>query len=143
MIDAGCSVAGVDLSGRNVALARARGIDARQAELHALPFADRTYEAAWSMSVLLHLTDDEVGAALAELRRVLVTGAPVAIGLWGGTDFAGVNEHDRIEPKRWFRYRTHEHVRSLLEPHLTIERFDVWPDVYGLDLEYQWVLGRS
>ena len=91
------------------------------------------------LSTLLHVTDDDVPTALDELVRVVRPGSPVAIGLWGGRDHAGLNEDD---PPRWFRIRTDDQVRAMVAGHGTIEQFEVWQPE-GDTFTYQWVVLRT
>ncbi|MEI8412381.1 MULTISPECIES: class I SAM-dependent methyltransferase [unclassified Kribbella] len=58
-----------------------RKLDARAASVLELPFEDRTFEAGWTMSTLLHIADEDLDDALAEIVRVLRPGAPLGIGL--------------------------------------------------------------
>lgn len=142
LLGAGLAVAGVDLSDEHVQRCRALGVDAHRASATALPFGDASFDAGWSMSTLLHLPDDEADVALAELVRVVVPGGPVAIGLWGGFDEAGVQDRDPHLPHRWFRFRTDAQVRATLATHGTVERFDTWqPD--GDRFTYQWAVLRT
>ncbi len=61
---------GVDLSEANVAAARAAGLDVVQADVtRPLPFADGSFDCAFCLELLEHLTTPV--ALLAELRRVL------------------------------------------------------------------------
>jgi SAM-dependent methyltransferase len=75
-------VVGVDLSERALAVAVQRvelapEVTLRQADLHALPFADGTFTAARADRVLLHLREPEV--AVAELARVTAPGGRVVV----------------------------------------------------------------
>ena len=84
VLDAGCGtggwaamvaapeVVGVDSSEAAVEAARARGVDARLAEIEALPFDDGTFDVAMCNAVLYHLADPDAG--LRELARVLRPG---------------------------------------------------------------------
>src|SRR5690606_18608306 len=85
-LDVGCSVgymiaaaerlgmqgAGTDLSHDAVAAARARGLEARQGELEAIPFEDQRFDLVSLRHVLEHTPRPD--RALAELRRVLRPG---------------------------------------------------------------------
>lgn len=78
------TVAGVDLAGEVLALAREHAIEQgatnagfTRASVYALPFADETFDAAYAHQVLQHLVDPV--AALREARRVLRTGGLVAV----------------------------------------------------------------
>ncbi|MBT5775689.1 MAG: class I SAM-dependent methyltransferase [Dehalococcoidia bacterium] len=143
---AGLTVSGIDLSAENVRHCRERGIDAQQASLFEMPFDDDTFDAAWTMSTLLHVPNARLDEALTEITRVLRPGAPLAIGLWGGPD-SEHNQHrsrDGIEVTRFFSWRSDDHLRELLEPHGTLERFETWPDSDPeSELHYQFCLVRT
>jgi SAM-dependent methyltransferase len=62
-------VVATDLSPRMVELASSRGLDARVANVEALPFADAEFDCAAANWMLYHVPD--VDRALGELRRVL------------------------------------------------------------------------
>jgi SAM-dependent methyltransferase len=62
-------VVATDLSPRMVELAAARGLDARLADVQALPFEDGEFDCAVANAMLYHV--DDLDRALAELARVL------------------------------------------------------------------------
>src|SRR5256885_11529661 len=68
----GADVKAVDVSGRMVELARARGIDAREADADALPFGDGEFDCVFAGWVLYHVQNVE--QAIAECARVLRPG---------------------------------------------------------------------
>lgn len=138
----GLSVTGVDLSLQHVMLCRAQGLDAHVASVQSLPFVDDAFDAAWTMSTLLHVPNAALGDALVELRRVLVAGAPLAIGLWSGDDTEGPSRFD-VDPPRFFSFRSDTRVRELLGQFGEIERFDTW-ETPGADgpATYQWCVLR-
>ena len=138
---AGLTIAGIDLSPEHVRICRERGIDARLASVFELPFEDGAFAAGWTMSTLLHIPNDRIDAALDEIARVLVPGAPLAIGLWGGPDEEAINEDDTIEPKRFFSRRSQPVLREILERHGAIESFETW-DIPGNDWPYQFAIVR-
>jgi SAM-dependent methyltransferase len=65
-------VVAIDQSERMVELTRARGVDARVADVQDLPFADGSFDVAVAAWVLFHVSD--IDRALAELARVLRAG---------------------------------------------------------------------
>lgn len=88
VLDAGCGiglmledlsevfdVVGVDLAADYVEHAKARGLDARQAWLEELPFADDEFDAAVCCDVFEHVLKPEL--VLAELRRVVKPGGHI------------------------------------------------------------------
>jgi SAM-dependent methyltransferase len=68
----GVELIAVDQSGRMVELARARGVDARVADVQSLPFDEESFDVAVAAWVLFHVPSLDAG--LAELARVLRPG---------------------------------------------------------------------
>ena len=102
----------------------AEGVRAINGSLYELPLRDRAFDAAWTMSTLMHVPDSRFHQAMEEICRLLVPGSPLGIGLWGGMDQEGVRTEDSIEPPRFFSFRSHERTRVMLEEHGTVERFE-------------------
>ena len=90
----GCRVVGVDLSHEHVRLATAAGSPSVRASVLHLPVRPRGFDAAYSVSTLLHVPDESVDAALDEIISAVERGAPVAIGVWGGRDWSGRGPFD-------------------------------------------------
>jgi ubiquinone/menaquinone biosynthesis C-methylase UbiE len=78
----GASVVGVDVAAAMVALARRLhpGLDVREADAQALPFADASFDAVLGNFVILHLARPE--QATAEFVRVLASGGRLALTAW-------------------------------------------------------------
>jgi SAM-dependent methyltransferase len=116
VLDAGCGsgrnmielarygeVAGIELSGTSVALARERGVgEVVEGSLLEMPFAADSFDLAVCLDVVEHLQDDR--AALRELRRVLAPGGSLLVTvpayqwLWSGHDV--INHHHRRYNRR-------------------------------------------
>jgi SAM-dependent methyltransferase len=117
-------VVAVDLSPRMVALARARGVDARVADVQALPFADGEFDCAVANWMLYHVRN--VDGALAELARVLLPRGRL-VAATNALDHLGelwalVGRDRRREPVRFFA----ETAEPLLGRHFArVERRDV------------------
>jgi SAM-dependent methyltransferase len=142
LLAAGLLVAGVDLSPEHVRHCRAAGVDAHVASVHRLPFADDAFDAGWTMSTLLHVPDADFDSAMREIRRVLRAGSPLAVGLWGGSDWEGSSVKDTIRPPRFFSSRSDERIRNMLSRHGTIERFETWAPEASSSWWYQWCVLR-
>ena len=142
-MSAGLAVTGVDLSAEHVRIAQGAGVDALQASVLDLPFSTRSFDAAWSMSTLLHIPNVLFDRAMSEIVRVVRPGSPIAVGLWGGPDSEGPNERDTIQPQRFFSIRSDERVRAMLDAHGELERFDTWTEPGTEGLHYQFVLLRT
>lgn len=143
-VEAGLGYTGVDLTPGSVAACRSLGLEAYVASVLDLPFKDATFTAGWTMSTLLHIDDEDLDTALAELVRVLHPNAPLAIGLWG--DQAGREElwpdGTGFGPPRFFSVRTDDRLREALSRHGTLEEWATWSS--GADaLHYQWVVLRT
>jgi SAM-dependent methyltransferase len=140
---AGLAYTGVDLAPASVAACRSRGLDAEVASVLDLPFDDCSFEAGWTMSTLLHIADEDLDTALAEIVRVLRPESPLAIGLWG--DQTG-GEHlwrdgTGFRPPRFFSIRTDEALLDALRRHGTVEQWLTWQ---GNDsMHYQWAVLRT
>ena len=91
LIGAGCSVVGVDTSAEMIAAARARGIDARMMDGHALTF-DTEFDAVFS-NAALHWMTTNPAAVVAGVARALVPGGRF-VGEMGGEG------NDRGDPRR-------------------------------------------
>ncbi|MGB2875700.1 MAG: class I SAM-dependent methyltransferase [Gaiellaceae bacterium] len=79
-------VVATDLSPRMVELARARGVDARVADVQELPFDDGEFDCATANWMLYHVPDLQL--ALRELARVLGTGGCLVASTVGADHMA-------------------------------------------------------
>ena len=86
----GADCSGIDASARLVAIAQDRNPDAdiRVGDMHALPWADASFDVATSFRGIWGTTP----AALGEIHRVLVPGGRVGITVWG---------HIKMSPGAW------------------------------------------
>lgn len=82
------SARGVDLSPGMLALARARGLDVVEASATSLPFADETFDVAYSFKVLAHVRDIE--RALSEMTRVVRKGGFILAEFYNPRSFRGL-----------------------------------------------------
>ena len=137
----GVRVVGVDLSVEHARRARSAGAAAAVATVRCLPFDDGTFSALWSMSTLMHVPNEAIADALAELRRVLAPGALAAIGGWGGPDVEHRSDIDVLAPPRFFSRRSDDRWRSLLATLGSIEEFATWGRD-GNGFWYQWAVVR-
>lgn len=135
-------VTGIDLTGPYVEFAHARNSDPRinfrQADARALPFADNSFDRAFSMLVLQFIPD--AARAVTEMRRVVRPGGTVTAAVWdvyGGTphtrliwDIAGVIDPSIDRPL----------IRPLSAPN---ELATLWAEVGFLDVEQTSLLIRA
>jgi SAM-dependent methyltransferase len=136
---AGIRYTGIDLSEQNVRLARAKHLEAVVGSVRELPFASGTFSAGWTMSTLLHVPNQDLPDVLAETTRVLVGGAPLAVGLWSGNDEEGIVVDDDFAPYRFYSRRTDDTVRRLFGEHGLVSGFTTW-DRPDLGRHYQFFI---
>lgn len=127
----GVELVAIDLSPRMVELARARGLDARVADIQSLPFADDTFDVVLAAWMLYHVPDLDRG--LAEVARVLrpggaliaVTNAPDHLQeLW---ELAGI--------ERWELPFDGSNGDALLETHFSrVDRREAYGTVVFADI---------
>lgn len=142
-VAAGLEYTGVDLAPASVEACRSLGLQAYVGSVLELPFEDGAFEAGWTMSTLLHVADEDLDAALAEIVRVLQPSAPLGVGLWG--DEVGgerVWQDDSGHgPGRFFSIRTDSAVQAALTRHGAIEQWQDWS--VGGPMHYQWAVLRT
>jgi SAM-dependent methyltransferase len=100
----GVTLTGVDLSDECVAAARRNGYDETlRAELHALPFAEASFDYVVSLDVIGHIPAEQKDAVLAEIRRVL---RPDGVTLHGieCTDRTARRRYDEMSPEELRRF---------------------------------------
>jgi len=100
----GVTLTGADLSDECVAAARRNGYDETlRAELHALPFAEASFDYVVSLDVIGHIPAEQKDAVLAEIRRVL---RPDGVTLHGieCTDRAARRRYDEMSPEELRRF---------------------------------------
>jgi SAM-dependent methyltransferase len=142
-IEAGHRHVAVDLSFEHARRCQATGTLVGLASARALPFPTATFDAVWTMSVLMHVPDSAIGAALAELSRVLKPGGRAAIGVWGGPDIESHGDGDpkKRRPARFFSRRSDDRWQSMLATIGTVDEFEAWPGED--DFHYQWATLRN
>lgn len=116
---AGWQVVGLDIAAAFLNIARARypANGYVRGDLLHLPFATGSFDGAWAAASLLHLTLDEVGPALAEVRHVLRPGGALYCSMQIGST-AGMVEatvHETVRQERYYTYYEPADWRHRLE----------------------------
>lgn len=130
---AGFDYLGIDLSSSAVRHCCGRGLHVMEADATSLPLAAASFDAAWSMSTLMHLPGEDFATALDEIFRVVRPGGLVDVGVWGHTK----NRDWTAADGRYFRHRTDDDFRAALIRVGTIVDFDTW-DWIDDGGHYQW-----
>jgi SAM-dependent methyltransferase len=128
--DLGATMVGIDIAPFFSHEARAQ-MDLMLGDLRKLPFADATFDKAWSLDVLEHLSPDALAGMLAEASRVLKPGgslfvythvrknAPIAAGLKWINRFAHLLDRWDLIDLRQEHLRKSDHLNPLRDvPHL-------------------------
>ncbi len=117
LVDRGCSVVGLDLSPGMLEQARRAGpdLEVHEGSLLDLPFADGGFDGVLLWYSVIHLTDAELPAALAEAARVLRPGGLVLVASQKGAGSFDVGAvlRDRGHDVSLLRY--HRGPRDLME----------------------------
>ena len=95
----GADVVAIDISRRMVELARAKGVDARVADVQELPFGDESFDCAVAAWMLYHVPD--LDSALDELRRVLRPGGTLVAVTNCSDHLAELRQFVRRERRAW------------------------------------------
>ena len=89
------------------------------------------------MNSLLHVPEPELPGAVIEARRVLRSGAPLLVVVWGGHRHEGAFEHEWLDPPRYFSLYTDEQLLALPWPGFHIDSFTTREDTGESDLHAQ------
>lgn len=138
--NAGIAYTGLDLAHGNGVLAAGRGVTVVQGSIAAPPLRAASFDAGWSMSTLMHVTETDVPAVLGAMVRPLASGAPLLIAQWGGQRGEYVDDMRLPGERRLFSLRTFDHNRELLAAAGSIEREERWE---ARDEEYHVFLIRT
>lgn len=139
-LEAGLDFVGVDLAHGNCRLAAERGVVVVHGSVDAIPVQPKRFEAGWSMSTLMHLPEASVIDALRAMTGSLQSGAPLAIGVWGG-ELGALVESETDGFERQFFLRTLAQNTSLMQGYGAIESSETW-DVGPDGWDYQVVVLR-
>jgi SAM-dependent methyltransferase len=127
-----------------VGLCAGLSLHAVQASAINLPFRNRSFDAGWTISTLMHLPGNDINLALTELGRVIRPGGLLEVGVWGADEL-----HTRIDDHgRYFRLRTDDQLQGLLSGIGQVVAFETWdrfqtPAVTTNGLGYRWVMRRN
>ncbi len=134
------NVVALDLSEENARRCAGQGAMALTGSVVALPFDDNSFDAVWSLSVLMHISNGVIEQALQELGRVLRRGGVAIIGSWGGPDHTEQLLSNSVDIERNFSRRSDRVWRELLTNNLgEIILYETWPHPEDDgDWFYQW-----
>jgi len=123
----GLDVVAIDLSPRMVEHCRAKGLDARVADLLHLDLSPASFDAVYALNCLLHVPNADLGAVFESIRAVMRPSALFFLGVYGGRSHEGPLENDSHVPPRFFSLRTDDQLQGLVAPCFEIVDFHVVP----------------
>lgn len=131
--EAGHRYVGIDLAHGNGVLAAEAGLTVVQGSIEAPPIRPESFNAGWSMSTLMHMPERHVASTLRHMVMPLRSGAPLWVGLWGGSG-GDVQGTEVIEGhRRLFSLRSIETNAKLLATSTVVEwqrQWDLGPDTW-------------
>lgn len=113
---AGKEVLCVDASEAMVKLSSERGLESVLAGFERLPFANESFDGAWSYTALLHIPKKSIDVPLVEISRVLKPSGVFALGLIEG-DAEEYKESSGVHIPRWFSLYLKDEVVDLCKQH--------------------------
>jgi SAM-dependent methyltransferase len=122
-LENGLKVTCIDLSPENINLCREKGLTAYVMDMSNMFFPDNSFDAAYSLNSLLHLSKVELPGVLKDIHYILKPGGLFYMGVYGGNDFEGVRVNDWADPPRFFSFYTDEDIRELVGEVFDILKF--------------------
>ncbi len=135
-VTTGLDYVGLDLAHANGVLAAERGITVVQGSVAAPPFRQRSFDAGWSMSTLMHIPEDEVPDTLSAMTAPLRPGAPLLVGVWGGDQGDFISEIGLAGHQRPFSLRPFGVNHRLFAACGDVEHASTW-DLGADEWQYQ------
>jgi SAM-dependent methyltransferase len=117
--DVGTPVVALDLSDRMVELALARGLDAVQGDVQALPFADGIFDCALANRVLYHVPN--LARGLGEVARVLRPGGRLVAATYSAAHLEELWEHVGESPLASMPFSAESGGEVLAEHFVSVE----------------------
>ena len=113
-LENGLKVTCIDLSPENINLCREKGLTAYVMDMSNMFLPDNSFDAAYSLNSLLHLSKVELPGVLRDIHYLLKPGGLFYMGVYGGNDFEGFRENDWADPPRFFSYYSDDHIREVV-----------------------------
>ncbi len=109
----GCKIVCLDASIKMVEMCREKSLEAVEGDFMKIPFAEKSFDAVWAYTSLLHIPKKDIGRAFGELTRVLKPGGFLGLGLIEGTEELYRNSSG-VNIPRYFAFYSREEVEKLL-----------------------------
>ncbi len=110
--DQGFEVTSIDLSPAMIELCKQKGLNAYVMDMTRMDFAEKSFDAVYTMNSLLHLPKDDFSSVLHRISSLLKADGLFFLGMYGGYDFEGISENDAYIPKRFFSFYEDEQLKE-------------------------------
>ena len=119
----GLRVLAVDNTPTMVKLTAEKGVTARLLDCYDLDEINESFDAVYTMNCLLHIPKRDIDRILRLISRRLNDSGLMYLGLWGDTNFEGIWEQDRYEPKRFFSFWKTEALLEVVQRLFKLEYY--------------------
>lgn len=120
-LDEGFDVLATDLSPEMVKMCKKRGLDAKVADLYDLSLLQQSFDAVYSMNVLLHVPKNDLDLVLDSISDVLNKNGLFFYGVYGGQDKEDtITDNSKMGLPRFFSFLTDESLLRIVK-----DKFDV------------------
>jgi len=121
--DQGFQVLAVDNTPTMVKLTAEKGVPAQVLDCYNLDEIHNCFDAVYTMNCLLHIPKRDIDQILHLISRRLNESGLMYLGIWGDTNFEGIWEQDRYEPKRFFSFWKTEALLEVLQRLFRLEYY--------------------
>lgn len=121
--DQGFQVLAVDNTPTMVKLTAEKGVTARLLDCYDLNEINESFDAVYTMNCLLHIPKQDFDRVLDLISGRLNENGLMYLGIWGDTNFEGIWEHDRYEPKRFFSFWKTEALLEVIQRLFRLEYY--------------------
>ena len=121
--DQGFQVLAVDNTPTMVKLTAEKGVPAQVLDCYNLDEINKCFDAVYTMNCLLHIPKRDIDQILHLISRRLNNSGLMYLGIWGDTNFEGIWEQDRYEPKRFFSFWKIEALLEVIQRSFRLEYY--------------------
>ena len=121
--DQGFQVLAVDNTPTMVKLTAEKGVTAQVLDCYNLDEINKCFDAVYTMNCLLHIPKRDIDQILHLISRRLNDSGLMYLGIWGDTNFEGIWEQDRYEPKRFFSFWKTEALLEVIQRSFRLEYY--------------------
>ena len=119
----GLRVLAVDNTPTMVKLTAEKGVPAQVLDCYNLDEIHERFDAVYTMNCLLHIPKRDIDQILHLISRRLNDSGLMYLGIWGDTNFEGIWEQDRYEPKRFFSFWKTEALLEVIQRSFIFEYY--------------------